>query len=493
MEQGGRAAGKAGTGQTVSGAVPVPLDDVPVPLLLLDGDGVVVAANGAATALLDLGPLAGRRFVELLETGEGDPRALSGREACLRTREGRERWFAVHCTSDGARRVAALIDVTEERARCLDLHGKLAVLEETMRARSRFFAQASHDLRQPLQALALFTSALETQVESPRALGILQSIKLSLSTMEEMFESLLDISRLNADALTVRPEVFVVNDIIEQLETEFRPQAERKGLELRVVPSSASICSDPAHLARILRNFLSNAVRYTRSGRILLGCRRDGANLKILVGDTGPGIDEDHQARIFEEFYQADRSVSASGGLGLGLAIVKRLAQLLGHPLGVASRPGKGAIFSVSVPVEEGVDAEDEDGLLDFADLHGMVVAVIDEESEVRHGLCLLFEYWGCVVAQGEDAASVAGALGALNATPDIVIADLRLDGGARAGLSAVEALLRLVGREVPVILLSGDAAADACDCASGRHYEVFRKPVDPVKLRLALTEAAKR
>lgn len=242
-----------------------------------------------------------------------------------------------------------LTEVEDLRARVAELTRRIAESEDASRAKSRFFASASHDLRQPLQALALFVSALDTQVTTPQGLTILDAVKQSLSTMDEMFDSLLDMSRLDAGVLKADVRAFVINDVLERLEVEFLPQAAAKGLRLKVVPSSAVVLSDPALLARILRNFLANAVRYTEHGKILVGCRHQGQNLSILVCDTGLGIAADQRTAIFEEYVQCRQRRSPSG-MGLGLAIVQRLAGLLGHGLGLSSVPGRGSVFYVTVP-----------------------------------------------------------------------------------------------------------------------------------------------
>ena len=242
-----------------------------------------------------------------------------------------------------------LSEVRELRLRVADLTRQIEEADRLSRAKSRFFAAASHDLRQPLQALALFVSTLEAHVTTPQGLIILDAVKQSLSTMEEMFDSLLDMSRLDAGVLQADVRAFVINDVLERLEVEFGPQVARKGLLLKVVPSSATVVSDPALLARILRNFLANAVRYTDQGKILIGCRHQGLNLAIFVGDTGVGIADDQRTAIFEEYVQGRHRWSPSG-MGLGLAIVQRLAGLLGHGLALQSVPGRGSMFSVIVP-----------------------------------------------------------------------------------------------------------------------------------------------
>jgi len=253
----------------------------------------------------------------------------------------------LNCLWGGDRRLHS--EVGDLRLRVAELTRQIDEADRVNHAKSCFFASASHDLRQPLQALALFVSTLDAHVTTPQGQAILDAVKQSLFTMDEMFDSLLDMSRLDAGVLLADIKAFAINDVLERLKVEFQPQLARKGLRLKVVPSSATVLSDPALLARILRNFLANAVRYTDRGKILVGCRRQGMNLAIFVCDTGVGIADDQRTAIFEEYVQGRHRWSPSG-MGLGLAIAQRLAGLLGHGLGLQSAPGRGSMFSVIVP-----------------------------------------------------------------------------------------------------------------------------------------------
>ncbi|HYD30022.1 MAG TPA: ATP-binding protein [Azospirillaceae bacterium] len=224
--------------------------------------------------------------------------------------------------------------------------------EKANQAKSRFLAAAGHDLLQPLQAISMFTGLLERMVDGARGRAILRDLRRALNSMRGLLDSLLDITRIEAGAVAARPEQVALAPLLDQLAAEFGPQAESKGLALRVIPSSAWVHTDPALLLRILRNFLSNAVRYTESGCILIGGRRTGSALRLEVHDTGRGIPEADRRRIFEEFIQLDApDRDRSEGIGLGLAIADRLARLLEHPLGIRSTEGRGAVFSVTVPV----------------------------------------------------------------------------------------------------------------------------------------------
>jgi signal transduction histidine kinase len=222
--------------------------------------------------------------------------------------------------------------------------------EQSAQSKSRFLAGASHDLRQPLYAMGLFLSLLASQVKNPEGVALVAKTAASLESLNRLFESLLDISRLESSTITPAISDLPVDDLLERMVVEFAPQAEDEGLELRAVPCSAVIRSDPTLLESVLRNLLSNAVRYTRSGRILLGCRRRGSKLRIEVWDTGIGIPDDQLDSIFQEFHRLPQSsATREVGLGLGLAIVERISRLLGHRVEVSSTPDKGSVFAIEV------------------------------------------------------------------------------------------------------------------------------------------------
>jgi PAS domain S-box-containing protein len=331
----------------------------PIPALVIGPNGVIVAANSHAEAYLGCPALAGRNLCEFLAVS--DPastlRDLSttagSTELPLRRDDGEDRWGLVAVGPWRSGEIPADLvvfqDLTPQKMREAQLRQARDLSEQEMRSKMRFFAAASHDLRQPLQALALFVSTLERHVQTPAAERIFQSMKLSLRSMEELFESLLDMSRLDAGVLTPEPAVFMIGDVLETLDNEFSAQAHQAGLKFRVVASSLAVRSDQAMVARILRNFISNAVRYTHSGGVVVGCRRRGRFVRCEVWDTGAGIPADQQEEIFSEFFQGKAAVKRRGS-GLGLAIVQRLALLLGHRLDLHSQEGRGSVFAVEVP-----------------------------------------------------------------------------------------------------------------------------------------------
>ena len=485
---------------------------IPLPMVIADDQGVILDVNPQALASLEASDLLGRHLGDFLDWAAllaqaGPPDEAHQVKMCLSPQGGGVLWALVSAvrfhmdTHDAV--IVVFVDIGEMKRKEDELSRARDDAERAIRAKSRFFAAASHDLRQPLQALALFTSALETHVATPTAQTILQSIKISLTTMEEMFDALLDISRLEAGVLRAAPEIFMVNDVLERLEIEFAPQAQSKGLDLRMVPSSAAVLTDPALLGRIVRNFLSNAVRYTASGKILLGCKRRGSFLSIQVGDTGPGIPESQRLAIFEEFFQGGEACRSRSGLGLGLAIVQRLARLLSHRLDVRSIPGRGAIFSVDVPLsalprsEDGDD--DEDGAdIAVQDLSGGAVVVIDDDSSVRQGLRMLLEDWGCVVVATPSGEEALKQLREDRITPHLILADLRLGGqglGADCGGGAViDQLLDALEVEVPAFVFTGDTDIRGDQPGrGGRRFKVLHKPLNPLKLREVVASAMER
>lgn len=473
-----------------AGAITGLVHDAPLPTLFVGPDNVVVEANSAATDLLEVA--GGRTAVADLVAGPAATEAWrrlnrgESAELALRRRGGGTIWVIARARSLPVGLLVGLADVSRYKRRERELLRQKGAAEQALWARMRFFAAASHDLRQPLQALALFVSVLDRHVGTDGQV-VLQSIRASLKTMEDMFNALLDMSRLDAGILKAQPAVFMVNDLLESLEGEFARQAEAGGQRLQVMPSSQAVRSDPALLMRILRNFLSNALRYARGARILVGCRRRGSQLRIEVWDTGPGISDEQKQRIFQEFYQGSGAVADEPpGVGLGLAIVQRLASLLEHQLDLRSAPGRGSVFSVTVPRadEDGVrDAEDEDIGVP-PDLSGVSVVVVDDDRDILEGLRLLFDEWGCRAVLATGAEDAVSAMTRDNLRPDIILADLRL-GGSSCGIAAIEAILAGLPSDVPALLFSGDT--NAGDAGEQGRFPLLRKPIDPLSLRRAL------
>jgi signal transduction histidine kinase/CheY-like chemotaxis protein len=390
------------------------------------------------------------------------------------------------------------VDLIERlTARQREAESARAAAEAANRAKSQFLAAASHDLRQPLHAMGLYSAALSAKARDPEMQPLAASIHASVEALEALFGQLLDLSRLDAGAMEPERGEIALAPLFDRLAADFGPQAAARGLTLRVVPTRSSVDSDPVLLERILRNLLANALRYTRSGGVVLGTRRCGAALRIDVVDTGIGIGSSDRDRIFDEFVRVGSGArhEAGRGMGLGLAIVRRLCALLAHPLALASNPGRGSRFSVTLPriarqrQPAGAPMHERAAEIEspHASFAGRVVAVVDDDPAVAAAMTTLFASWGARVAGGEDAASVQRAL--RGAAPDLIVADLRL-AEAASGVDAIAALRRAHGQATPALIVSGDTSDEALAEARAAGITMLAKPAVASVLRLAAERA---
>ncbi|QFU00594.1 Virulence sensor protein BvgS precursor [Halomonas sp. THAF5a] len=366
--------------------------------------------------------------------------------------------------------------------------------EDANASKTRFLAAASHDLLQPLNAARLFTSALAQEMDAEEMKRTIGHIDNSLQAAEELLGTLLDISKLDAGALTPRRSHFALADIIRPLRAEFAVMAEERGLDLVVVPTGQWVDSDPQMLRRIVQNFLSNAIRYTQAGRVLLGCRRRGDRLTIEVWDSGPGIPEAKQAEIFQEFRrldQATRHKESEKGLGLGLSIADRMARVLDHPIRVRSREGLGTMFSVSVPTvaprTATQQAEDAAPKRAGNKLDGTRILCIDNESLILEGMKAMLSGWGCEVFTATTIGGAKSVLRHLDGGPDAILADYHLDNEV-TGLMALEALGERLEKDVPGIVITADRTEEVAEEIKRAGYQLLLKPVRPAALRALLT-----
>jgi two-component system, sensor histidine kinase len=367
-----------------------------------------------------------------------------------------------------------------------------AQAEAANRSKTQFFAAANHDLRQPLHALGLMTAALSERIRDPGVAGLVASINASVEALEALFNELLDISKLDAGA--VKPELrdFPVSRVLDRLRLELAPEAAEKGLRIRVTRSRAWVRSDPVLLERILRNLMSNAIRYTAQGGVLAGARRRGNTLALEVWDSGVGIPDSEHSRIFDEFYQlGNPGRSGRKGLGLGLAIVERLCALLGYRIRVDSRPGRGSVFRFEVPavapVAERPYAQSKPARPAGA-LAGRLVVVIDDEPAIVEAMRSLLATWGADVIGSSDGADVMAQLEALGQLPDLLIVDYRLADG-RLGTDVIDDLRAMLDPEIPAIVVTGSSTADLAERVRTRGDDLLLKPVLPADLR-ALIDA---
>jgi signal transduction histidine kinase/ActR/RegA family two-component response regulator len=359
-------------------------------------------------------------------------------------------------------------------------------------AKSQLLAAASHDLRQPLHALALFTAALAARTKGSELAPLVANVERATAGLDAQFTQLLDLSRLEANAFAPERSRVLLGPLFTRLRTEFAPHAAARGLRFKVADTALAVDSDPALLLRIIQNLLANALRYTERGGVLVGARRRGATVAIDVVDTGPGIATEHRERIFEEFYQVPQSGGErhGHGMGLGLAIVRRFSALLGHAVGIASRVGHGSRFRVSCPRA----VADHSGYPRFCaiaraprptTIDGALIAVLDDDPAAIEGMRALFSAWGARVAGGVHADALLEALGTLESYPDLIVADLRLAAG-QSGLAAIARLRHELGTPVPALVVSGDVSAAAARDVHAAGLPLLAKPVDAAALQTA-------
>lgn len=484
---------------------------VPVGIFQTDHLGRYIYGNdrGAALLALPVTPVAALDWLAAVHRDDRHRVRQRWQEALRQTRPLREefrveaadrseRWVLVEAVPQRkpagqlAGFTGSITDLTDYKRATDALLEARRDAERANRAKSQFFAAASHDLRQPLHALRLFLGVLAMGQHPPRTRDLIDKMDQSLKTTEELLNSLLDLARLEAGVIEPSVETVDLAGLLVRLEQVFGIEAEHAGLTLRVVPCRIPVRSDPMLLERILRNLLSNALRYTRHGRVLLGCRRQGDRLRIEVWDTGPGIPPDQMPKIFEEFYQiAPPGHERRQGLGLGLAIVARLAILLDHPVGVRSTPGRGSVFSVTVPVATAgrPPAAETPAPPPAAVFAGTLVAVVDDEPSVLSAMSLTLTSWGCEAVAAETAETLVDRLIARGRTPDLVIADLRLRNGEN-GMALIATLRRQFAKTIPGIILTGDTTPELGGEAARMGLVLLYKPVNPEHLRARVAEA---
>ncbi|MFT3736055.1 MAG: hybrid sensor histidine kinase/response regulator [Rhodocyclaceae bacterium] len=357
-------------------------------------------------------------------------------------------------------------------------------------AKSRFLAAASHDLRQPMHALGLFIEDLANKEHSGDTQQLIGRIAASAEAMENLLDSLLDISKLDAGVVTANPRPFPLGPLFERIESEYRASAEEKGLMLRVVATDLWVESDPMLFERILLNLVTNALRYTPRGAVMLTARKRGVRVLIEVRDSGIGIPEDAQESVFQEFIQLDNAArDRSKGLGLGLAIVRRLCVLLDHRLSLRSRPGRGSVFGIEAKTARPVTQLNE-VVGTESNLVGLVIGIVDDDALAMESLAGLLRAWGCYVVSGESLDALLQALSDNEITPQVLISDFRLP-GPRNGLEVIATLRARFGPQLPGLLLSGDTGPDVLRQATDLGIPLLHKPVRPAKLRAAIAHVA--
>ena len=387
-------------------------------------------------------------------------------------------------------RTEQLIGLNEELARAK------TEADDANVSKTRFLAAASHDILQPLNAARLYaTSLLErmdetTATKDARQRTLARNVDAALESVEEILTALLDISRLDAGAMKAELSNFRIEDILRPLRREFTPQARERGLELTFVPCSLTVRSDRRLLRRLLQNLVSNGIKYTPRGRVLVGCRRIGDQVRVEIWDTGLGIPEEKQKSVFREFERLANAAKTAPGLGLGLSIVERLSKVLQHPISLRSTPGKGSVFSVDLPVVAAqpvaLDAPDAAPVA-HQPLAGLVVLAIDNEPRILEGMQALLGGWGCRIVVAPNEHEAGAALAQLGILPDVLIADYHLDD--TNGLALIPSLRDKIGTHLPAILITADRTPEVRDTAAKLDIHVLHKPLKPAVLRSLLSQ----
>ena len=373
-------------------------------------------------------------------------------------------------------------DVTERKRMEAELIEARKTAERANKANSAFLAAASHDLRQPVQALSLLTGALRRTVNTPLAMEMVESQQHSLDAMTNLLNSLLDISRLDAGAVRPETEEFPIQRLIDRLSAEFARQARQKGLQFKAGTSAATVRSDPNLLAEIIQNLVSNAIRYTPTGTVVLDCTKKDQDLCLHVRDTGIGIERQHFEEIFREFHRIKTPGIATEGFGLGLAIVRRLADLLGHEIQVESTPGRGSCFSICLPVVSAADdnhsARMVPPLEPARQESGGLIVLIEDDVKVARAWGLLLEAEGFRVVTAASAGEAGAAVNYLNRAPDLIISDFHLLDGS-TGVEAVTEIRARFGTLLPAFIVSGDTSKVVEAARSLENSLLMSKPVD--------------
>ncbi|WP_313371967.1 hybrid sensor histidine kinase/response regulator [Achromobacter animicus] len=369
-----------------------------------------------------------------------------------------------------------------------------AAAERSDLEKSRFLAAASHDLRQPVHAVNLFLGLLTNERLSRHGRYLVDNIASAMAAMGQLFDALLNLSRLDAGVIETRVAAFALQPLLERLRAEYAPQAAEKGITLRVRACAVSVRSDPILLERILRNLISNAITHTAGGRVLIGCRRAGGRLRIEVWDNGPGIPKPEQERVFWEFHQlGNPERDRSKGLGLGLAIVRRTARLLGHELSLRSQVGRGTVFALTAPIAERAASEPpaRDPGADMPQvtassggLEGKLVLLVDDDPQNLAGLSMLFESWGCRVIAASSGNALLERVLPLAESPALIISDYRLR-DHETGIHVIERLREEYNDpDLPALMVSGDTDPARLSEAAARGVPLLHKPVQVQALR---------
>jgi len=363
-----------------------------------------------------------------------------------------------------------------------------AVAENANLDKTRFLAAASHDILQPLNAARLYTTSLVEGKNKSDEPILISNVDASLSAVEEILSALLDISYLDAGALKPERSAFRIDDVLSSLAVDFAPLAHERNIELVMVKSSVTVYSDRRLLRRALQNFISNAIKYTKDGRVLVGCKKNGEQIRIEVHDTGPGIPKSKESLIFKEFQRLE---DQEQGLGLGLSIVERIGKVLNHDVGVRSILGHGSVFSLTIPIASTL-AEPRSAVQraqgQWLNLGNTTVLCVDNEEEILKGMDVLLSGWGCTVLKAKTGRGAMRKCTQHPGGPDIILADYHLD--SETGLDVIDKVRAKIDPDLPAVLITADRSRKLADLAHKDNVAVMVKPVKPAALRAILSQA---
>ncbi len=381
-------------------------------------------------------------------------------------------------------RTAELTKVNRELAKAK------AKADDANLGKTRFLAAASHDILQPLNAARLYTTSLVERKRRGEDGRLIRNVDASLEAVEEILGTLLDISRLDTGAMKPEITVFPVAELLKQLKLEFEPIAKDKGLDFRVHPSSLSVSSDRRLLRRVLQNLISNAIKYTESGRVVLGCRRrPKGQIEVQIFDTGPGIAKDKQKLIFKEFQRLATNSDGTHGLGLGLSIVERIGRILDHKVRLESKTQSGSVFSVILPVSEPrVEQRTTTIRIGAGKIAGCKVLCIDNEPAILEGMQTLLAGWDCSVLKATDSTEALEQIRTSSHPPEIILADYHLD--EETGLDAVKVIREELGYEVPAVVITADRSPEVEELIRREGLQLLRKPLRPAALRAVMAQS---
>lgn len=365
-----------------------------------------------------------------------------------------------------------------------------AAAEEANIGKTRFFAAAGHDILQPLNAARLYSSSLVERLGDSENSVLVQNIDSSLESVESILGAVLDISRLDTGAMKPRLQTVPLNDLLRRIETDFAPVARAASLKLTVMPTSLSVRTDPNLLRRLIQNLVSNAIKYTPKGKVLVGVRREGGNAVVQVLDSGIGIPASKFRTVFKEFARLDEGAKTASGLGLGLSIVDRISRVLNHAVDLQSKPGAGTRFRVTMPIDRttGTIKTAATASVGTAEpLHGLRVLCIDNEAQIVEGMKLLLEGWGCTVITALSLAAWQADPTNLSQHPDAIIADYHLD--KATGIDAIRAIRDHFAIAIPALLVTADRSPEVRAAAERDSVALQNKPVRPASMRAWLTQ----